>query len=97
MFEATLRNSRILSEPVKLTVSGTAAINPVKLQPGLYSVTCDVDCFFLQGDVNTVAATTSAILWAKERGQFEVRDSDGYFSVIQKSSGGEFWIQAIQA
>ena len=95
--EGTLRNRRILSDAEDtLTISGTQD-RSTELAPGLYSLTCDTDVYFLQGPSDVTATSSSNPLWSKERAEIEVRygDKDGYISAIQQSAGGTLWITKI--
>lgn len=96
--EAELRNRRIKTNPTKVAYTGTANRNGSALTPGLYVITSDQDCYFLQGDSSVTATADSNPLWAKERAEIEVRyeDSDAYISAIQSSTGGTLWITRLE-
>lgn len=99
--DATLRGRRVLSNPTSISYTGTAGRNSTALTPGLYVITSDQDCYFLQGDSTVAATSSSNPLWAKERAEIEVRiettEADGYISVIQQSTAGTLWITQIEA
>lgn len=93
--QSALRNRRVTEAPTKITVGGTSAVNGVALKKGVYSLTSDVDVYFLQGDSTVTADSDSAPLWSKERAEVEVKadfDKDAYIAVIQQSAAGTLWI-----
>lgn len=77
--------------PTKVAYTGTAGTT-AELAPGLYYVTTDQDCFFIQGDEGVTADANDIPLWAKERVLVRVTgDGDQYLSAIQSSTGGTLY------
>lgn len=97
--EAELRARRITSNPTNLSPTASAVRNSTALDKGIYVITCDQDCYFLQGDSTVTATSSSNPLWAKERAEIHVRygENDGYISVIRNTTDGAFSITRLES
>lgn len=90
--------SRFIENPTNVAYTGTAAKNGSALAPGLYLLVASTACYFLQGD-SDVAATTSSIPLAADVvfGPIHVSgNADQYVSAIQKSAGGTISIISVK-
>lgn len=79
-------------------VTGTTD-RTAQLPKGVYTITSDVDLFFIQGgsavDADDTPGSTSIPLWAKTYGELKVADPDsnGYVAFIRNGgTSGTVWI-----
>lgn len=80
--------------------SATATTNRTpQLAKGVYTITSDIDIFFIQGgsaiDADDTPGSTSIPLWAKTYGDIKVADPDtnGYVAFIRDgATDGTVWI-----
>lgn len=65
----------------------TSSVRSALLEPGLYRITSDTDCTFLQGGSGVVALTSSNPLWSKSYLPLRVTSAaDGYVAAIHASA-----------
>lgn len=86
-------STKLTQASVRVSLATTTARSAL-LPPGNYQVTCDVDCFILQGGsaVDAVLATSN-VLWSKGYIKVRVGDaSDGYIAGILASGTGTLHI-----
>ena len=83
--------------PVLVSLSTSTARSTV-LSRGLYVMTCDVDCTFLQGASTVNALTTSRSLWARSyRWVYVHGDEDGYVAAILASGTGTLSLEKVSS
>lgn len=83
---------RFLEDPTTVSIGASSAANGSKLDPGLYYITSDVDCFFKQGQSGVAATSSSIPLWANDYVPINITDRDGFIAVIQDSAAGTLHI-----
>lgn len=87
-----LARRRFLSNATTRAISSTSATTT--LTHGVWELTTDIDCFFLQGDPASVSATTTASvpLWAKTYVEIYVSDNtDTGIAVVSTSASGTLY------
>jgi hypothetical protein len=84
------------SAPTNVSVT-TSTARSAQLAVGLYEITTDADCFFLQGSVTVDALTTSHPLWANTYRLVYVSDTTtkGYIAAITASGTATLRISKI--
>lgn len=86
-------STKLQAASVRVSLT-TMTARSTLLAPGNYQVTCDVDCFILQGGsaVDAVLASSN-VLWSKGYVKIRVSDAtDGYIAGILASSTGTLHI-----
>lgn len=86
-------STKVQAAPVTVSLSTSTARSSALTACRTYAVTCDVDCFILQGGSGVNATTSSVPLWSKSYMIIRTSDtSDTYIAGILSSSTGTLYI-----
>lgn len=92
-----LAKRRFTSAPIITTItSGTTTLTGTLTVGVGYSMTADIDCFFLQGTASASATASSNPLWAKERADIWAESSNDVRIAVFATSSGTLYLTRYQ-